>query len=187
MKRIILFSLILIASTAIIAQEDDEFETIFGQDTQFSGFGGPWMNFTTLNGEFAHMMGGGGGVLLNSSFYFGGYGYGLTNQINYQGDKLDFGYGGLMTGYIFNSNEALHPMIGFQMGWGDISMKDTELSDQVYVLNPIVELEMNLTQYFKIGVGAGYRYVSGVDNIGTLANSDFSGFSGRLSFYFGWF
>ena len=187
MKKLTIITCLLLITTAAFSQEEDEFETLFGPGTRFSGFGGPWMTFTTINGDFSHMMGGGGGVLLNSSFYFGGYGYGSTNRISYQGDNMEFGYGGLMTGFIFNSKKAIHPMVGFQMGWGDISMENLNITDQVYVLTPLVELEMNLTQFFKLGIGASYRYVSGVDNVGNLKNSDFSGFAGRLSFYFGWF
>lgn len=187
MKKFVSVVLLVLTTTIVFSQEDGEFETLFGEGTSFSGFGGPWMTFTTINGEFAHMMGGGGGVLLNKSFYFGGYGYGLTNNISHLNETIDFGYGGLMAGYIFNSNKALHPMIGLQMGWGDISFRDTEISDQVYVLSPQVELEMNMTRFFKIGLGAEYRYVMGVESLTGLSDTDFSGFSGRLSFYFGWF
>ncbi len=188
-----IFAVILSLSvTASVFSQDQEIQTLFGYGTRISGFGGPFMSFTTINGEFAHMMGGGGGVLLGD-FFLGGYGEGLTNYIeNIEGgDKIEFGHGGFWTGYSFFGVKPIHPAFSLQLGWGDISLKDPEgyesyYNDNVFVVNPTVELEMNFTKFFRLSVGGHYRLVTGVD-ASLLSGQDMSGPGAFLAFKFGWF
>jgi hypothetical protein len=188
MKKL-LFAFVLVVSAAGLKAQENEIQTLFGSGTRISGFGGPTMSFTSINGEFAHMMGGGGGVLLGN-FFIGGYGEGLTNSIVAGGNRISFGHGGFWTGYSFMADRALHPCLSTQMGWGNLSQRDDGhynlTEDNIFVINPAIELEMNFTRFFRLGVGAHYRFVSGV-NTSTLTNSDFSGPGAFLSFKFGWF
>ena len=187
--RKMLFALALVLLVAGSSAQENGIQTLFGSGTRISGFGGPIMSFTSINGEFAHMMGGGGGVLLGD-FFFGGYGEGLTNSIIAGGNRINFGHGGFWTGYSFLADLAFHPSIATQIGWGNISQRDDGYynlsNDNVFVINPAIELEMNFTKFFRLGVGAHYRLVSGV-NTSTLTNADFSGPGAFLSFKFGWF
>jgi hypothetical protein len=189
MKKITLLVAVLMLSFSVFSQEkeEDQLQTILGDEISISGFGGPWMSFTSINGEYTHMMGGGGGVLLNQSLYLGGYGYGNTNPISYEPGELEFGYGGLMAGYIHESRRAIHPNLGVMIGWGDIRLNETGLKDNIFVLQPMAEVETNITRFMKIGLGVGYRYVTGVNALPGLNNKNFSGLNGRVSFYFGWF
>jgi len=191
MKKLLFITISLIICLSLAAQ-DDEIQTLFGQGTKITGFGGPFMSFSTMNGEFAHMMGGGGGVILNG-FFFGGYGLGLTNYIENVagGNEIEFGHGGFWTGFTLFGSKAIHPAISTQIGWGGISLKDTDgwdiyYNDNVFVLNPAVELEMNFTKFFRLSVGGNYRFVAGVDSPG-LSNQDMSGPGVFLGFKFGWF
>ena len=187
--RKIVITLVLVFSFAGLKAQDNGIQTLFGSGTRISGFGGPIMSFTSINGEFAHMMGGGGAVLLGD-FWLGGYGEGLTNAITVGGNRIDFGHGGFWTGYSFMASKALHPTFSSQIGWGSITQTDDRYypltSDNVFVINPTLELEMNFTKFFRLGLGAHYRFVSGV-NTSTLTNADFSGPGAFLSFKFGWF
>lgn len=197
MKRIYVIIIALLITTSSFSQDD--FQTIFGSDVSFSGYGGPFMSFTSINGEFAHMMGGGGGVLLNKRFFFGGFGMGNTtkhkvnyidpNTFYYPNINLDFGYGGLYFGYIISPNNSIHPAVFLQSGWGDIALSNngnTIITDNVFVLNPSAQLEINMTTFFRIGIGVNYQFVNGV-NLSGLNNEDFTNFGGFLSFKFGWF
>jgi hypothetical protein len=188
MRKIVIIIVLALLFGGLKAQ-DNGIQTLFGSGTRISGFGGPIMSFTSINGKFAHMMGGGGAVILGD-FWLGGYGEGLTNTIMAGGNRIDFGHGGFWTGYSFLASRALHPSVSAQLGWGSISQKDDDYSylssDNVFVVNPILELEMNFTKFFRLGVGAHYRFVNGV-NTSTLTNADFSGPGAFLSFKFGWF
>jgi len=191
MKKIITAILVVLSLVGLKAQ-DSEIQTLFSGSTRISGFGGPLMSFTTINGQFAHMMGGGGGVLLGN-YFLGGYGEGLTNGIPVNGNRLEFGHGGFWTGYSFMAARPLHPTVSAQIGWGSVSEHDQDYSywgtpDNVFVFNPAVELEMNFTKFFRLGVGVHYRIVTGTNpEISNLTNSDLSGPGALLIFKFGWF
>ena len=147
MKRSILLFIAISIGITVLAQDD--FRTIFGDGNikKIRGFGGPLMTFTTIDGEFAHMMGGGGAVLLGD-FWFGGYGEGLTNAIpaGSTGTRIDFGHGGFWTGYSFFAARSLHPTISSQIGWGTVGEREYNApgynTDNVFVFNPGIELEI---------------------------------------------
>ncbi len=192
MKKTLVIVFITLAISGLKAQNSD-IQTIFSGNTRISGLGGPLMSFTTVNGEFAHMMGGGGAVLLGD-FFIGGYGEGLTNGISLEGNRLDFGHGGFCTGYSFLSARPFHPTLSAQIGWGsagEMSYNNSFYStDNVFVFNPAIELEMNFTRFFRLGVGLHYRIVTGVNPemySVPLSNSDLSGPGAQLTFRFGWF
>jgi hypothetical protein len=193
MKKIALFITSLLMSITLFSQEQDhEIQTLFGSGVRISGFGGPFMSFTVANGEFAHMMGGGGGILLDN-FFFGGYGEGLTNYIENMpgGDQIKFGHGGFWTGYSFLGVKPVHPAVSCQIGWGGISLTDnleqaTNNNDNIFVITPTVECEMNFVSFFRLSIGANYRFVTGV-NTYNLTNWDMSGPGVFLAFKFGMF
>jgi hypothetical protein len=189
MKNIIISALMILVLGQLRAQDSD-IQTIFSGSTRVSGFGGLMMSFTTVNGHFAHMMGGGGAVLLGD-FFIGGYGEGLTNSIDLEGSpyKLEFGHGGFWTGYSFLANKPLHPTVSAQIGWGSVAERQDFTTvgtpDNVFVFNPAVEMEMNFTRFFRLGVGLHYRIVTGASRI--LSNAELSGPGASLVFQFGWF
>jgi hypothetical protein len=58
--------------------------------------------------------------------------------------------------------------------------------DAVFVMEPTVGVEMNITTFFRLGFGASYRYVSGV-NIYGLTNKELSDVTGTITLKFGTF
>lgn len=197
MKRTITLGLLVFMTCAIMAQEK-EYRTIFdNQELRISGMGGPFMQFTSVAGEFGHMMGGGGAVLLND-FYFGGYGLGLTNAIpdyvnDNTNDRLTLGHGGFWIGYSLFGDKPIHLSISSLIGWGEFGIMQYDgyypfIRDKIFVLSPTIEVELNLTRYFRIGAGATYNIYTLVDeNQHGYASSDLSSPGGFLSFKFGWF
>jgi len=193
MKSIlILFCLTLICKIRISAQ-DEEIQTLFGHiPLKITGFGGPFMNFTVFDKEFAYMMGGGGGILLND-FMIGGYGIGLANTLlfNSSDKEISFGHGGFWLGYQVMPNKIVHSVIQVQLGWGGLSSKDRfgaliNNLDKLFVITPIIEAEMNITRFLRIGLGGSYRIVTFADN-SLLSANDMSGPGVNLAFKFGWF
>lgn len=185
---------------AVISYCQDEYETI-GSGTgkvKVSGFIGPIMEFTKIDGQFAHMMGGGGGVIINN-FFFGGYGMGKTTEMTYRGESsnnMTFGHGGFWLGYTFKHNKAIHPVIHTQIGWGrigktpkdeDIELEE-EFGDRVFVIVPTFELEMNFSRFFKLGAGVNYQFVYNTgEQYSPYTSSDFASPGVFLSLKFGWF
>ena len=197
MKKLILSGIILAVTCTAFAQERD-YQTIFDKkDLRISGLGGPFMQFTGVAGEFGHMMGGGGAVLLND-FYFGGYGLGLTNAIpdyvnDNTNDRLSLGHGGFWLGYSLFGDRPIHASISTLIGWGEFGIMQYDgyypfVRDKIFVLSPILEVEVNLTRYFRLGAGVTYNLYTMVDeDQHGYRGSDLSAPGGFLSFKFGWF
>jgi len=202
MKKLLLLFVCCTSFVISSFAQDDEFKTIFKRDDskklRVTGFGGPMMMFTAIGDDFVHMMGGGGAIVVGNTF-FGGYGFGKTNELSYKYNepyKMNFGHGGLWFGYIFAPNRPVHLSLSAQTGWGSIS-QGVELDDgdfeeisskPVFVLTPIAEIELNFSRFFILGVGTSISYVTGSGIEETSYNvKDFFKPSVYLSFKFGWF
>lgn len=65
-------------------------------------------------------------------------------------------------------------------------MMDNNNADLFFVVEPGANVDINVTSFFRLGIGASYTFVSGVSFEG-LRNSDFIGASGVITFKFGKF
>jgi hypothetical protein len=192
------FLFLFLAASLMAYSQEKEYRTIFdNKELRISGVGGPFMQFTAFAGEFGHMMGGGGAVLLNN-FYIGGYGLGLTNAIpdyvnDHTNDRLSLGHGGFWIGYSLFGEKPIHVSVSTLVGWGEFGIMQYDgyypfIRDKIFTLAPTIELEVNLTRYFRIGAGATYNLYTGVDELRHGYDSgDLSNPGGFLSFKFGWF
>lgn len=197
MKTLSKLSIItLLLSIQIFAQE----QTLVGNgEITNGGFGGPVIKYTQIKNEPAVLIGGRGGWIINHTFVIGGGGYGLANQI--EGDNfidfskpyINFGYGGLELEYIIQSDQIVHFSVYTLIGAGGVNYRDNMHSswdnwdynsDEFFVLEPALNVEVNITSFFRINAGANYRYISGV-NYDNLKNEDLAGFSGVLTLKFG--
>jgi len=167
-------------------------ETLFSDDNSYGGFGGPMIEFSNINGTLVGDVGGGGALVIND-FFVGGYGLGTEGAtVEFDGEPYDigFGHGGLWFGYTFNQHKLIHIYSSFRVGWGSAKLRqdgDKKYSDNLLALAPEAGIELNITDWFKLGVSGGYRYVSGVDDLPALTSEDFTGMFGALTFRFGGF
>lgn len=170
------------------AQDEPKGNYLFdlNKGAKISGFGGPIFEFSSVEDEFAHFIGGGGAVLLNNTLFIGGYGMGLAtdhrrdireNGLYYEDVRLDFGHGGLWFGYLNSAPRMIHWGVSSKFGWGALMLREdwsinggqntddlTKIAtDYVFVVQPQAELELNLTRWFKANVGVGYRFVTGIN------------------------
>ncbi|MFZ1729098.1 MAG: hypothetical protein WBQ23_06980 [Bacteroidota bacterium] len=60
-------------------------------------------------------------------------------------------------------------------------------AESVFVVEPAVNVELNVTEWFRISAGASYRFVSGLNELQGIEDKDLSGPSGSLSMKFGAF
>lgn len=202
MKKLFIIIAIL-AVTTMMAQE----KTMFGSspDISHGGFGAPVVKFTSINGEFGVLVGGRGGWLINHQISLGIAGYGLATNTQLDGFTdgevryLDFGYGGFELEYIMANNEVIHLTVSGLIGAGGTNYRfsknyydgydwnDNEVnSDAFFVGEPTVNAELNVTTFFRINVGIGYRFISGSNN-NYITDSELSGVSGQIQLKFGSF
>jgi hypothetical protein len=127
MKKYILPFLFLIIAipVAVNAQQ----KTLVGDDVTLSGAGGPVVKLTYLNNTFGVLMGGYGGGLIDNTFLLGAGGYGLINDIFVSGEKLTFGYWGLVAEYIGFSDELIHFKTGALIGMGGAHLGPSDGDD----------------------------------------------------------
>ena len=188
MKKLLFLFCALTISTITFAQT----ETLFGKADSFGGFGGPMIEFSNINGTLVGDVGGGGALIIND-FFFGGYGLGNDGASVEFEDKnydIDFGHGGLWFGYTMNQHKLVHLYSSFKVGWGSVDLRiddEKKFNDNLLALTPEIGVEFNVTNWFKLGVTGGFRYVSGIEELPVLTDDDFTGMTGALTFRFGGF
>ena len=198
MKYLIQLFIIFVFLSNLSAQE----ETLVGYEMENGDFGGPDIKLSTLNDKSALFIGGKGGWIINHTFVIGGAGYGLVNNIatspfHTESDySLTMGYGGLYLEYIHNSDKLFHFTIHSLIGGGGAQYrKESSYNPDQYfygkqsaffVLEPGVSMMLNITQYFRLGLGLNYRYISGLDMEG-LSSKELSAPSATITFKFGSF
>lgn len=177
--------IVLTSLVTIVNAQEQEMKYLFGGKgkTKVSGFMAPIMEYSAIGNEFAFFMGGGAAILLNQTFFFGGYGEGLTTMHDskysdplkyfiYPTGQIEFGHGGFWLGYIYKSTKPVHFGFSSKLGWGLIDLKDYPnyypikediFRDNVFVAIPQVEIEINFFRWLKMNVGVGYRFVTGID------------------------
>lgn len=202
MRHLVFVIMVLVLVLNATAQEE---ETLFKGNFETGGFGGPVVKFTSINGQSAIMVGGRGGWIINHVLVIGGGGYGVASEINAPEGVLplegpldvEFGYGGFELEYIVHPKSLVHfSFYNFIGGGATNFVKDagpvTESSEQVgetdflFVWEPAVNAELNVTTWFRLNAGLSYRLVTGVSQEG-LENRDFSSMSAIITFKFGKF
>lgn len=180
---LIISSFALLLSTGLGAQE----ETLFGGGkVRVTGiWGGSYNAFTSYDEEYNHNAGGFFTFEFNNDFLLGWTGYGTDLELN-DGRVAKIGGSDFLLGYTHNSNKVLHPILYLQMGSGKLKVTD-EQDDRVFTIQPNVGLEVNVFDWFRLGVEGGYRFVNNV-NVRGFTEQDLSSpvFGVRLKFGFSW-
>ena len=196
MRWLSMFAMMMVVTSVAMAQE----ETLISGTLESGGFGGPVVKFSQVKNEFAVFVGGYGGWLINHSLLIGGGGYGLVNDIEVkeivadQKTYLNLGYGGFMLEYFTSPQKLFHFSFQTLIGAGGVSYRDRDggqvyangNDDGFFVAEPAVNVVLNVTHGFRIGLGASYRYINGVD-LPEYKGSDLSGATVHASFMFGKF
>lgn len=168
-------------ASALAAQEE---ETLVGGKMTSGGFGGPVIKVTGVAGETGALVGGRGGWIINHTFVLGAGGYGLATDLERSGTRVDFGYGGLELEFVTRPMRLIHFTVAAMVGGGGVN--STTADDGVFVFEPQAGIELNVTTFFRLHAGAGYRFVTDVDFPG-LTDGDLSAAFGGLTLKFGKF
>lgn len=216
MKTSILFLLAIVSfafipSSAQSQDNDEEIKTLFKRDPirASGGYGAISNKLTTLDGHFANMVEMYGGWYVNHRFLIGASASATTNnipvpaaEVALPGTDLSYEYGqvGLMTEYVLGSNRTFHVVFNMTTGAGFTVQYDRyhyqELSRQYrdmaldenwfFVVEPGVQVEMNVFKWMRFSPGYSYRSVYGSKANG-LSDKDLSGSSLNFTLKFGKF
>lgn len=188
-KHTILLGMLMVSS--LVAAQT---ETLFSRsDIRFGGFGGPIVEYSTVNDQAVVDVGGGGGLLIND-FFIGGYGMGSevgTLQIDGSSYDLEMRHGGLWLGYSYNANKLIHPYASVRLGGGELSAENstsTRYEEGFFTVSPDIGFELNLATWFKVVATAGYRFTN-MDqvDIPNVSDGAVDSFTAALTFRFGGF
>lgn len=195
MKKYYLLALLLVATPALAQQK-----SLFDSDVPMGGYGGPSIKVTSVNDQLGLMVGGTGAWVLDNSLIIGGAGYGLTTETMTQGlgadtTQIDMGYGGGIVGYQFMTNEIVHFGVQTLIGAGGVTYQrrdndengsTSDNADGFLVVEPGVNLELNVAKNIRVSLEGSYRFINGAELPGTT-NSSLGGPSAALTVKFGSF
>jgi len=162
---------------------------------------------------YGFLMGGRLGFIFNEKYSIGLGGYGLVTEHttpygtgildpNYDPNaKIGFGYGGLVFEYTIFNKKLIHFNIPVLVGGGVASLyKDVVIDEEewtwddfttyessgFFVVEPGVNIEVNVTKFMRFDLGASYRLVQFTE-MDYLTNKDLSNLSVNASLKFGIF
>lgn len=217
MKKIIWILTFMTVSIAAIGQTDDsrntqgddELITLVGQSNAVGGYGAISMQYTRLDDRDAFVFGARGGLLLGHLVTIGLGGSGFFNDVHYDSNlgsdiSLAGGYGGFFFEPVLMPKLPVHVCFPVLIGAGGASVVSvnkndnfwednfkSEASDAFMVIEPGIEIELNVTKFFRFCVGGYYRYTTDIDIEYPLEYQMpadiLRGFSGGVTFKFGRF
>lgn len=183
MKRLLAISVLI--CTMFLQVDAQKEETLFGiSNIKLTGiWGGASNGMVKLGNDFSLNNGGFFTFEINDNFLIGWEGYGSGSVLE-DGRKIDLDGNDLLLGYGFDSYRVIHPFAYIKTGSSRLEINDGP-SDNVFVLQPTIGGEINVFRWFRVGMDAGYRFVSGV-NTGGLSDNDLSSPLVNLRLKFGW-
>jgi hypothetical protein len=185
MKKLILFAIIALFSTNIMAQRE---QTIIGDSGWgFSGAWGGWSyNFASFDKNYSSYNGGLWSLEFGKRLSVGYWHYDLLSQ-KISTDKSFSSYSkNLHLGYAVAAYKAIHPIFSLGLGQSRIKAKggSEETEARVWSFHPAVGLELNAARWCHIDAQVGYRAVTGTKFAG-FNDADFSGVYGTINLKFG--
>lgn len=205
MKNLLLL-VITLCSLSVGAQE---MQTLFGKGKSSGGYGAVSNKFTTINGDYMNIAEVYGGWLVNRRFMLGLAAAGSTNDMRVPLDvsaapnlNLSFQYAqaGLMMEYALWPKRAIHFNMQLFSGpgfttqyqrFGDFDQYNLDsryIHDEnwFFVVEPGVQLEMNLFRWMRLSPGISWRNTYGSNGKG-LSDASLSNVSYNVALKFGKF
>lgn len=212
MKKTLTISalLILICSISFSQKDDttkksDEYKTLFNQSNHNGFYGAFTVGYSEIDNKQGVIFGGRFEWITGHSMGIGFGGTGFINEYHFEPALnsdvfLTGGYGGLYLEPILMPNYPVHFSFPILLGAGGISYVTEDMdfnhnmiedSEAFLVAEPAAEIELNLTRYFRLALGASYRFTTafnvGLPNSPNISSDAIKGFSYMITFKFGRF
>jgi hypothetical protein len=180
MKKSTLISIICILASTVAFSQEPEFEhyknrqmkTLLGHDRGGGGYCSFSTGYSNINDLDAIMFGGRFSWMASHSLGIGMGATGFINEFHYEPaiDKdvfLTGGYGGLYVEPVLFPRLPVHLSFPVLLGFGGISFisVDDEFNENFLedskaflLIEPAAEVELNLTRFLRLAVGASYRF-----------------------------
>lgn len=157
-------------------------------EASHGGFGGIVYKATGVGDQFTGFLGGRGGWIIDHVFSLGAGGYwmggGVDVDVSGGTESLAMWYAGAELEFNTDWSQVYHVTFLALIGGGALELAGE--SDGIWVAEPALNLEINVTHYLRLDFGGGYRFAWGV-NLPQLDEGDISQFVGQVVLKFGVF
>ncbi len=194
--------------------DTNKYRTLFGDNISYGGYGSLSMGYTKIGKYDAFTPGISGAWIIGHGFGLGFEGRGFITELStgiIPDEDYSFitgGYGGLLIEPVLFGMQPVHVAIPILIGAGAIVFESSNNQyynypysyyhydyDQFFVFQPGVEVELNLTRFFRLAVGVKYRLTSDVNltttynqqTIEILNKNDLNNMVFEMTFKFGRF
>lgn len=190
MRKLFLLCFIILPIFVLAEQENQTTESLFGSEKfTFGGLGGPIIKFSQLGNGVITTIGGRGLFTINRLISIGGGGYGMVAQsqltLGGQEEIVKFGYGGPGIGLKLFAHKLFHIDFFNLFGFGGMQLKNSNKKGALFIIEPELNAELNLTKFWKLGLGASYRFAIAGKAI-EMDSTALFGFGGQVYCQFGW-
>ncbi len=225
-KIIPLLVIFLLSISGVAQDESGEMKTLFsnssGSKISHGGYGSFSIGYSQIDGKDAIQLGGRAAWIANHKFAIGLAGYGFFNSVQKSYSDIEDpsnyfitgGYGGLFFEPILMPNKPVHVSFPIILGVGGVTAVQSQNwsssssynknvdyydADAFLVLEPGVDIEFNIVKFFRVALGASYRFTNGVDLRYKYLDNDYNeqiirvdknaldSFTFNIGFKFGWF
>lgn len=179
MKKLI-FLLLAVTTIPSFAQGDynAQVKTLAGNGLGINtsgGYGGFKMAYGSIDGLNTLFIGGQGGWVINHQLVIGGGGMNFTSEERFDANlnsayEFDGGYGGILIEYMLKPASLVHLSFPLLIGGGGIGYESANNTpDPVngdagfFVIQPGVELQLNVLPFMRIALGGSYLFTSNID------------------------
>jgi len=185
MKRTIIVSTLIILLFSTAFSQDPEFEyykskeikTLLGRNRTGGAYGAFTAGYTVIDDRHALLFGGRFGWLASHSIGIGFGATGFINEFHFEPSllreaSLAGGYGGIIIEPILFPRFPIHLSFPVLFGAGGISYISKEDawnenmiqdSEAFLIIEPSAEIEVNLTRFCRLAMGASYRFPTSFD------------------------
>lgn len=183
----VLISILILLASEASGQENDSAHTLFSSDVKVSEIWTPEVKINSIQGDIGTLIGFYGGAVFNRSVLLG-----ISGGVNLSHPRVNYGYFGVVGQYIYKPANLWHCSGQILLASG--STKDYEnpksgLLDNFWnisgasfmLIEPGINLELNLSRKLTLLAGISYRFVTGLNEnnknieITHLTNRDLSG------------
>jgi hypothetical protein len=175
---------VLLLSSAAGAQTPERDAAIGADYRDYGALVGLDTRFGDVRDEFAVFMGAHAAVLLKHRVYLGIAGAGMVNGP----PEIEMGYGGALVGYVVPTPGLVQVTVDALLGGGQVKLADeiNDERDEIFVFEPSVGVELKLARILRLGFGASYRFLGGLDSE-LFHDGDFRTINGTATIRVGWF
>jgi hypothetical protein len=166
--------------------------SLVGRTRELGGYAGIGFRYAELGGTDGFMAMLEAALLYNRRFALGvAAGGGFSAPVDAERNRIAGGFAGVVARYHFLFDSPANFSLGAIAGAGGFELEedtgdgvDDEPSDAVFVFEPQITGDLDVTRFARIGVDFGYRIVAGADAFDV---SDLRGFTGGFHVQLGWF